>query len=370
MKSVTSTVELTPPDRYAFVDLTEHLERAIKDSGVTDGAAVAFPLVGEPPFFAMGEPGAPVNVWMWKAERQVDVASAFQDLETVYPNLGIDSYPDPDRSPLEQPLRRALTLASSPTFVTAWGAGNIVADPTRRSAVEDLRAEGFGTLRARPGADQAVATHGVWAHDTYRVVLRRALPGVGVDAVTFRQKCREYASQQIDLQRTDFKRLGVLGDWDNPYRTMDAKFEADMVRALATIYANGHVTRGFKPVHWCFDCGSALAEAEIEYADKTSPAIDVAYDVIDKTAVLAAFGVATDIDAIVAVPIWTTTPWTLPASIAVTLGFPPEDFHIRIFQTHGVVSGVRGTTVLLNRVSAADVHRIARYYWVRRISPQ
>ncbi len=144
--------------------------------------------------------------------------------------------------------------------------------------------------------------------------------GQKVDAVEFRQKCREYASQQIDLQRTDFKRLGVLGDWDNPYRTMDAKFEADMVRALATIYANGHVTRGFKPVHWCFDCGSALAEAEIEYADKTSPAIDVAYDVVSPAAVLASFGVASDIDAIVAVPIWTTTPWTLPASLAVTLG--------------------------------------------------
>ncbi|GMV29415.1 MAG: isoleucine--tRNA ligase [Rhodanobacteraceae bacterium] len=144
--------------------------------------------------------------------------------------------------------------------------------------------------------------------------------GQKVDAVTFRQKCREYATQQIDLQRADFKRLGVLGDWDNPYRTMDARFEADMVRALATIYANGHVTRGFKPVHWCFDCGSALAEAEIEYADKTSPAIDVAYDVVDPAAVLALFGLAQDADAIVAVPIWTTTPWTLPASLAVTLG--------------------------------------------------
>ncbi len=158
--------------------------------------------------------------------------------------------------------------------------------------------------------------------------------GQKVDAVTFRQKCREYASQQIDLQRTDFKRLGVFGDWDNPYRTMDAKFEADMVRALATIYSNGHVTRGFKPVHWCFDCGSALAEAEIEYADKTSPAIDVAYDVVDKDAVLGAFAGPRSADAalwqqfdslIVAVPIWTTTPWTLPASIAVTLG-PELDY--------------------------------------------
>jgi isoleucyl-tRNA synthetase len=144
--------------------------------------------------------------------------------------------------------------------------------------------------------------------------------GQKVDAATFREKCREYAARQIDLQRADFKRLGVLGDWDHPYRTMDARFEADMLRALARIYANGHVTRGFKPVHWCFDCGSALAEAEIEYADKTSPAIDVAYDAIDPRALAATFGVTVDDDTIVAVPIWTTTPWTLPASLAVSLG--------------------------------------------------
>ncbi len=144
--------------------------------------------------------------------------------------------------------------------------------------------------------------------------------GQKLDAAEFRQKCREYATRQIDLQRADFKRLGVLGDWDNPYRTMDAKFEADMLRALAKIYANGHITRGFKPVHWCFDCGSALAEAEIEYADKVSPAVDVAYDAIDPKALAAKFGVEVDADTIVAVPIWTTTPWTLPASLAVSLG--------------------------------------------------
>ncbi len=96
--------------------------------------------------------------------------------------------------------------------------------------------------------------------------------GVKVDAAEFRKLCREYAGKQIDLQRADFKRLGVLGEWDNPYRTMDFQYEADIIRALAKIVANGHVVRGFKPVHWCFDCGSALAEAEIEYQDKTSPA--------------------------------------------------------------------------------------------------
>ncbi len=144
--------------------------------------------------------------------------------------------------------------------------------------------------------------------------------GQKLDAAEFRQKCREYAAKQIDLQRADFKRLGVLGDWDRPYRTMDSKFEADMLRALSKIYSNGHITRGFKPVHWCFDCGSALAEAEIEYADKVSPAVDVAYDAIDPKALAAKFGVEVDDQTIVAVPIWTTTPWTLPASLAVSLG--------------------------------------------------
>ena len=144
--------------------------------------------------------------------------------------------------------------------------------------------------------------------------------GQKVDAAEFRKLCREYAAKQIDLQRGDFKRLGVLGEWENPYRTMDFKYEADIVRALAKIYARGHVVRGFKPVHWCFDCGSALAEAEIEYHDKTSPAIDVAYDAVEPRQLAAKFGVTADAGDIVAVPIWTTTPWTLPASLAVTLG--------------------------------------------------
>ena len=144
--------------------------------------------------------------------------------------------------------------------------------------------------------------------------------GVKLDAVEFRQKCREYAESQIDLQRKDFKRLGVIGDWDNPYRTLDFRFEANEIRALAKIVANGHLTRGVKPVHWCFDCGSALAEAEIEYADKVSPAVDVAYAARDAQAVGEAFGVDVPADVEVAVPIWTTTPWTLPASLAVSLG--------------------------------------------------
>ena len=144
--------------------------------------------------------------------------------------------------------------------------------------------------------------------------------GVKLDATEFRQKCREYATAQIDVQRKDFKRLGVLGDWDNPYRTLDFKFEADEIRALAKVVDNGHLLRGVKPVYWCFDCGSALAEAEIEYQDKTSPAVDVAYSARNPQQVSRAFGSELPEGVEVAIPIWTTTPWTLPASLAISLG--------------------------------------------------
>jgi isoleucyl-tRNA synthetase len=142
--------------------------------------------------------------------------------------------------------------------------------------------------------------------------------GRKVDARTFRQKCREYADRQIDLQREGFKRLGVLGDWDNPYASNNFAYEANMVRALAKIIEGGHLDQGVKPVNWCFDCGSALAEAEIEYQDKTSPAVDVMFSATDKIAVLAAFSVDS-FDGDVGIPIWTTTPWTLPANEAVAL---------------------------------------------------
>ena len=149
--------------------------------------------------------------------------------------------------------------------------------------------------------------------------------GVKLDAAEFRQKCREYATEQIDVQRRDFKRLGVLGDWDNPYRTLDFKFEADEIRALAKVVENGHLLRGVKPVYWCFDCGSALAEAEIEYQDKVSPAVDVAYTARENKRIAGAFGIDVPAGVEVAVPIWTTTPWTLPGSLAISLG-PELDY--------------------------------------------
>ncbi|NMH58964.1 isoleucine--tRNA ligase [Alteromonas ponticola] len=146
-------------------------------------------------------------------------------------------------------------------------------------------------------------------------------PGNKVTAAEFRQKCRDYAQKQIDGQMADFKRLGVFGDWDNPYKTMDFKSEADIIRALGKIVGSGHLEKGFKPVHWCTDCGSALAEAEVEYKDKTSPAIDVKFPVADVEAIAAAFGVTTKQleKHNASVVIWTTTPWTLPANRAISL---------------------------------------------------
>ena len=148
-------------------------------------------------------------------------------------------------------------------------------------------------------------------------------PGKKVTAAEFRAACRVYAQKQVDGQREDFKRLGVAAEWDNPYLTMDFSFEADIIRTLGEIVKHDHLHKGVKPVHWCVDCGSALAEAEVEYEDKTSPAIDVRFTVVDN----AAFESATSSAGTgkISVPIWTTTPWTLPANQAVSLN-PAYDY--------------------------------------------
>ena len=141
--------------------------------------------------------------------------------------------------------------------------------------------------------------------------------GKNIDPAKFRELCRAYAAEQVEKQKKDFIRLGVLGDWDNPYLTMDFKTEADIMRALGDIYKNGYLYQGSKPVHWCVDCGSALAEAEVEYEDVNSPAIDVGFKVIDNSALSKAFGVEVTGNAYAV--IWTTTPWTLPANQAVSV---------------------------------------------------
>jgi len=142
--------------------------------------------------------------------------------------------------------------------------------------------------------------------------------GKKIDHKTFRQKCREYAAKQVEGQKADFVRLGVFGDWDNPYLTMDFKTEANTVRALGEIAKNGYLIRGYKPVYWSVVGGSALAEAEVEYHDKTSFSIDVCYPVVD-TNDLAKRCADLSGEGPVSVLIWTTTPWTLPSSQAVSV---------------------------------------------------
>ena len=140
--------------------------------------------------------------------------------------------------------------------------------------------------------------------------------GKNIDADKFRQLCREYALEQVEKQKKDFERLGVLGDWSNPYLTLDKKTEANTVRSLAKIYANGFLYQGSKPVHWCIECGSALAEAEVEYEDKTSEVVDVTF-ILDQKNSETIFSEANNKP--VAAIIWTTTPWTLPANEAISV---------------------------------------------------
>ncbi|HMU86002.1 MAG TPA: isoleucine--tRNA ligase, partial [Agitococcus sp.] len=142
--------------------------------------------------------------------------------------------------------------------------------------------------------------------------------GHKVSAKEFRQHCRDFAIGHVENQKADFQRLGVLGDWDNPYLTMNFQQEADIIRSLGKIAANGHLHQGLKPVHWCMDCGSALAEAEVEYEDKQSHAVDVAFAVQD-VADFAQRANLANVPAAVDFVIWTTTPWTLPANQAVSL---------------------------------------------------
>lgn len=168
--------------QLVWADAT-HDHTAMRPQDFRDAVAVQLSPTPAPPFFAMGSRGQRVNIWMWKSERQADLEPAFQDLEKVYPNLGIDSYPNPSLSPIEQPTRHALTLGSDRDFITGWGAGNIVSDPARMSPAEDLVAEGFGTLRARPRREQAVDARGVHGTGGYRVMFVRDLAGWGTGGV-------------------------------------------------------------------------------------------------------------------------------------------------------------------------------------------
>ena len=191
-------------------------------------------------------------------------------------------------------------------------------------------------------------------------------------------KSRAWATEQIDRQRKDFKRLGVLGAWDRPYTTMNFRAEANEIRALAKIMAKGFVFRGLKPVNWCFDCGSALAEAEVEYQDKVDLAVDVAFPLRDdeRAKLARAFGLATLPDKPVAAAIWTTTPWTIPANQALNLH--PEFSYDLVDTERGLLVlasdrkeacltswGLTGTTLAATRGDALALIRFRHPFYDR-----
>ncbi len=181
--------------------------------------------------------------------------------------------------------------------------------------------------------------------------------GKNLPADRVRELCRAYAAEQIEGQKTDFIRLGVLGDWDNPYRTMDFANEANQIRALAEMVKGGYVFKGLKPVNWCFDCGSALAEAEVEYADKQSPAIDVAFPCAQPERIADIFGVGTLAKPVAAV-IWTTTPWTIPSNQALNM-HPEIDYALvdagerYLLLAHDLVAGCLERYGLNGRIVAS-----------------
>ena len=184
--------------------------------------------------------------------------------------------------------------------------------------------------------------------------------GVKVSPAVFRKACREYAAKQVEIQKEAFIRLGILGDWENPYLTMDFAFEADIVRSLGKITQKGHVAAGAKPVHWCTDCGSALAEAEVEYEDKHSPAIDVRFKVVDEAAFMSLchHAPAHEGQGDLSVVIWTTTPWTLPANQGVALN-PDLEYVIVQCATERLVVAEALLKDSLLRFGIDDYHVIA-----------
>ena len=180
----------------------------------------------------------------------------------------------------------------------------------------------------------------------HNVEKKKGKAGQKISFSEFRAACRDYAAGQVETQKQGFIRLGVLGDWDDPYLTMNPETEADIVRALGRIASNGHLVKGYKPVYWSVVGASALAEAEVEYQDKQSFAIDVRFAAVDRDDVLAAFGQPSAAQALpISVVIWTTTPWTLPSNQAVCL-HGELDYAL-------VKCALEGTTELL--ILAADM---------------
>ena len=164
--------------------------------------------------------------------------------------------------------------------------------------------------------------------DTHGLPIEQVLVNNGVDrksmpANKFRNKCKDYALKQVDKQRADFKKLGVLGDWDNPYLTLDPKFEAEQIRVFGKMVDKGYIYKGLKPIYWSPSSESALAEAEIEYHDHTSPSIYVTFDLVSENGA---------VEKGTKFVIWTTTPWTLPANLGIAVH---PDFEYQVVKYNG-----------------------------------
>ena len=164
--------------------------------------------------------------------------------------------------------------------------------------------------------------------DTHGLPIEQVLVNNGVDrksmpANKFRNKCKDYALKQVDKQRADFKKLGVLGDWENPYLTLDPKFEAEQIRVFGKMVDKGYIYKGLKPIYWSPSSESALAEAEIEYHDHTSPSIYVAFDLVSENGA---------VEKGTKFVIWTTTPWTLPANLGIAVH---PDFEYQVVKYNG-----------------------------------
>src|SRR5262245_16807945 len=202
--------------------------------------------------------------------------------------------------------RPTFVLADGPPYANgAIHLGHAINKALKDFVVKSRTLDGFDAPYV-PGWD----CHGLPIE--HQIEKKRGKEIKSLEPRAFRQACREFAQAQVNLQREGFVRLGVLADWDRYFMTMHREYEAEQLRAFARILRNGHVYKGLKPVHWCLDCRSALAEAEVEYEDRTSPAIDVRFTVVDVADLTQRFGVAAPART-ASVVIWTTTPWTLPA---------------------------------------------------------
>jgi isoleucyl-tRNA synthetase len=286
-------------------------------------------------------------------ETKTDYRSTLNLPDTPFPMRGDLAKREPQwvKAWEEKGVYRRMRQASRgrPVFVLHDGPPYANGDIHIGHAVNKILKDIITKSRNLSGFD-AVYVPGWDCHGMPIEVQIEKLHGKNIPVERTQALCREYAATQIESQMKDFKRLGVLGDWDHAYRTMDFRVEADEIRALGRVLANGYVYRGLKPVNWCFDCRSALAEAEVEYMDRTDPAIDVGFPFIERESIARAFGLERLPEGPGWAVIWTTTPWTIPANQA--LNVHPE-FAYDLVQTE------RGLLILAAELKDACLARYA-----------